>query len=453
MKNGNRLREPFILVLTATLILSALSFSDTEFSVGNFSSKKVDMFSDIEFQHKNIAYVFPDIVFTDKIKDSLSSIKRARDLIAVRSYSKDSIGAMDMFYKSLLLTKSKGKKTRIAYFGDSMIEGDLCTQDLRKSFQAMFGGRGVGFVPITSIVAGFRQTITHVFSKDWIKYDFHDKGGKEHPVGPSGSVFVPNAGSWVKYIAPKAYGPFNTIKLYYGTGNSDARVSITKDADVSTIVLNGANAINEAVVNENGTVNAVTMSFNCPTPINIYGASFESGSGVYLDNYAFRGNSGLPLTTVPFSIYNGFDEYFSYDLIVLQYGLNVVGHNVKTYSWFKKGFQAMVDHIKQAYPHASIMIVSLGDKGYRKDGVWNTEPDVLKVVQVQKEVAEENGIAFWNLYENMGGYNSMKRWVEGDTTLANQDYAHPNAKGAKKMSDLLFNKLIEGLNDYKAKVE
>jgi len=317
----------------------------------------------------------------------------------------------------------------------------------------MFGGRGVGFVPITSIVAGFRQTITHVFSSNWIKYDFHESGGAQHPLGPSGNVFVPSAGSWVKYSGPKAYGPFNAIKLYYGPGKPDARVSITKDADVSSFDLNGTNTINEAVVNENGTVNSVTMTFNCPTPINIYGTSFESGAGVYLDNYAFRGNSGLPLTSVPLNVYNGFDNYFNYDLIVLQYGLNVVGHNVKSYAWFKKGLQAMVDHIKMAYPHASILMVSLGDKGYRTDGVWNTEPDVLKVVQVQKEIAEENGLAFWNLYENMGGYNSMKHWVEGDTTFANQDYEHPNFKGAKKMSDMLFNKLMDGYNNYKAKVE
>jgi len=52
----------------------------------------------------------------------------------------------------------------------------------------------------------------------------------------------------------------------------------------------------------------------------------------------------------------------------------------------QKGLQAMVDHIKTAYPHASILMVSLGDKGYRKDGVWNTEPDVAKVIQVQKRL-------------------------------------------------------------------
>jgi hypothetical protein len=47
-----------------------------------------------------------------------------------------------------LKTTKKGK-IRIAYFGDSMIEGDLLTQTLRKLLQKEFGGYGVGFFPFT----------------------------------------------------------------------------------------------------------------------------------------------------------------------------------------------------------------------------------------------------------------------------------------------------------------
>lgn len=454
MKSGNRLREPFIIVLVTVLVFASLSFADTEFNMNGFTARKVDLFSEVKFEHRNIPYAIPEIVFTDALKDSLADIKRAHDKIAINSFRKDSMGAMDMFYRSLLMLQKKtGKRARIAYFGDSMIEGDLVTQDLRKSLQSLFGGRGVGFVPITSIVAGFRQTITHSFSHDWTVYNFNDKGGAEHPLGPSGYVFVPAPGSWVKYTGPKAYGPFSTIKLFYGTGNEHDKVTSTADGVPSEFVLQGTNSINELVLNEAASVNSIHVSFNCPSPINIYGASFEGGNGLYLDNYSFRGNSGLPLTSVPLNIYTSFDQYFNYDLVVLHYGLNVVGHKVKNYEWYKKGMQNMVEHIKMAYPNASILIVSLGDKGYRENGVWNTEPDVLKVVEVQKQVAEENGLAFWNTYENMGGYNSMKHWVEGDTAFARDDYAHPNFRGAKKISDMLFNKLMEGYNDYKTKNE
>jgi hypothetical protein len=453
MKAGNRLREPFIIVLSVVLILSALSFTNTEFATAYFTSRKVDLFSEVKFQHRSIAWVFPDPVFADQVKDSLARVRKERERTAINLFSRDSVGAMDFFYRSVSAIKKNGAKARIAYFGDSFVEGDLVTQDLRRELQQKFGGRGVGFVPITSIVAGFRVTITHSFSSDWTKYDFNEHGGEGHPVGPSGNVFVPAPGSWVRYTGPKSMGPFDGIKLYYGMGNDQARVRVKMDDVPSEQVLDGTRSVNEMVINSSGAVNSVTLTFNCPRPVNIYGASFEDGPGVYVDNYAFRGNSGLPLSSLSSSICTGFDNYFDYDLVVLQYGLNVVGHKLKGYTWYKEALEKIVDHMKEVFPHASILVVGMGDKSYLENGEWNTEPDVLKVLALQKQVAEEKGVAYWSLYENMGGYNSMKHWAEGDTVLANKDHAHPNAKGAKKVGEMLYNKLEEGYEDYKLKME
>ena len=63
-----------------------------------------------------------------------------------------------------------------------------------------------------------------------------------------------------------------------------------------------------------------------------------------------------------------------------------------------------------------------------------------------KNAAFENGCAFWDLYENMGGKNAMKSWVERTPPLAAKDYTHFNPKGAEYIGELLFNAL---LNDYK----
>ena len=45
------------------------------------------------------------------------------------------------------------RPVRIAYFGDSFIEADIFTADLRERFQSEFGGCGVGYVPITSSIS------------------------------------------------------------------------------------------------------------------------------------------------------------------------------------------------------------------------------------------------------------------------------------------------------------
>lgn len=442
------------MVLAAVLILGALSFTNTSYSLFGYESKKIDLLKDIRYTSQKHQPPFPDILFTDVLRDSINKVKQQQQRIAIQSFSKnDTVNAMDRFFRALYQTKQTGRKTRIAYFGDSMIEGDLLTQDLRASLQKLFGGSGVGFVPVTSIVAGFRQTIIHSFSSDWQVYNFNQPGGETHAIAPSGYTFVPNTGSWVSYTSPKAFRAFNQVKLYYGKSNGNNKIDVTLPGGSKQFSLQGDNSVNELTVNPSDYISSIRVNFKPSNPVNIYGFSFETPFGVLLDNYAFRGNSGLPLTSVPRELYQGFDNYFNYDLIVLQYGLNVVKHNTKDYSWYERGLENIIDNMKQNFPNTSLLIVSLGDKSYQETEAegYHTEPDVPVIVAMQRKVAEKTGVAFWNLYENMGGYDAMKHWVEGDTVYANHDYAHPNAKGAKRISDMLFNKLMEGYNHYVSK--
>ena len=50
---------------------------------------------------------------------------------------------------------SLDRPVRIAYFGDSFIEADILTGDLREMLQKRFGGCGVGYVPITTKISRF----------------------------------------------------------------------------------------------------------------------------------------------------------------------------------------------------------------------------------------------------------------------------------------------------------
>jgi hypothetical protein len=52
--------------------------------------------------------------------------------------------------KKLFQLETNQRKVRIAYYGDSMTDGDFIIQDFRANFQNKFGGQGVGFVAITS---------------------------------------------------------------------------------------------------------------------------------------------------------------------------------------------------------------------------------------------------------------------------------------------------------------
>jgi hypothetical protein len=68
---------------------------------------------------------------------------------------------------------------------------------------------------------------------------------------------------------------------------------------------------------------------------------------------------------------------------------------------------------------------------------------VPRLLAAQRSLAERNHAAFWNLYEAMGGENSMVSWVEESPALANKDYTHVNFRGAHKIAGLLFDYLMQ----------
>lgn len=83
-------------------------------------------------------------------------------IIPIEDFGAADSTALGRLYEKLLA----GEPVRIAFMGDSFVEGDILTADLRESLQDTFGGGGVGFVPAASPFTGFRQTVKTT-SKGW----------------------------------------------------------------------------------------------------------------------------------------------------------------------------------------------------------------------------------------------------------------------------------------------
>jgi hypothetical protein len=180
------------------------------------------------------------------------------------------------------------------------------------------------------------------------------------------------------------------------------------------------------------------LAFATHAPRPVYGVSFESNQGVTLDNFSFRGNSGMSLTRIPFKELAAFGKLLDYRLIILHYGVNVADAHNKTYGWYERAMARVVDRMQRAFPNASILIVGMSDKSSRIDGEFVTDPSVPRLLAAQQHLAQRNHAAFWNLFEAMGGENSMVSWVEDSPALANKDYTHVNFRGAHKIAGLLF---------------
>jgi hypothetical protein len=459
----NRLHEPFLLVLGALVILLVFSFVPFHFQAGPLEIHKINILSDISTGTDSVLLKPYQVVRTAADSSSDQKVlEKAHITVPIDQYpgiiqfGTDSSGGLHSFFAALHKLGKGKKKVRIAYFGDSMIEGDLITQDFRNLLQERFGGDGVGFMPVTSIVAGFRQSILHSFSTNWKDLTLLDPVSAEHGLGITGHTFIPfyssseqdssasGNESWVKYTAVgrKRLNRFGSVRMFYGKSDPSNSVSLHEG---KSYILDGNAAVNEVCLCPKS-VQGFKAVFRCGSSLNVYGFTMEGDSGIVLDNLSFRGNSGLPLTKMPYTVLSGLNKYLNYDLIILHYGVNVVNEKVRDYSWYEKGMTEVVKHLQNSFPSASVLIIGAGDKSTRVEGQYVTDPSIPVVIEAQRRVAKNTHTSFWNFYEAMGGEGSMIKWVKGDTVFANTDYTHFNSRGARKVGNLLYNYLVGEFN-------
>ena len=84
------------------------------------------------------------------------------------------------------------------------------------------------------------------------------------------------------------------------------------------------------------------------------GVALENETGVVVDNYSLRGNSGMTLSRLDSARCRELSAIRPYDLIVLQYGLNIVTDTVMQYGWYGKRMEEAVRHLRVCFPETDI---------------------------------------------------------------------------------------------------
>ncbi|MCM1313281.1 MAG: hypothetical protein NC206_07855 [Bacteroides sp.] len=454
-----------VAALMGMFFMPRLSFGDTEL-------RRVNILADVEQRHKDcgiIDFICEDSVVTDDmaVADS-TAVEAERKRIYVDEVPQgmvaiedrlDSVGTgreMDKFYRALSCASERN--VRIAYFGDSYIEGDILTQDLRHLFQERFGGKGVGFVDIMSPTAGFRQTVTQT-AAGWRAHHANDakelgfEAGKQ---GINGRYFIPSGQAVFGLRGQKRlYGAqldtMETATVFF-TPCGGLRVSVSVNGaeyytlfeDCDTSEQRQSRVMAQSV---NGHIGRFDMSVDGRPEARFYGVALEGRCGVTVDNFSMRGSNGWHISGIPEGTMRRFAQLRPYDLIVLHYGLNVASPKMSDYSYYTKRFVKTINLLKAAYPEASILVVGVGDRDAKDEyGELHTMKGVRELLYYQRNMAAETHVAFWNLYDAMGGDGSMVRMVE--KKQANLDYTHINFAGGKHIARLLFDVMMNGKDNY-----
>jgi len=435
-----------ILVLGALLLMGMLP----QYSVFGHQMRKVDVVSDLRMKT-----IEPDTIEAVLLPpppkpafvDSCQTGK-----VCIEDYSDGVSHGMTPFYKALDELKSNPKRlVKVAYYGDSFVEGDILTADLRQMLQEKYGGSGIGYSPITTISSGFRLSVRYnatgftrhsIMDTVYFNRSLQDVSNHYFKAGEEASI------------------RFRGQNKYYAHLDTFSRASfffIPGEETIVSAAINGKNVLTERfqgddlqVAEVEGKIGSVTFSVQeADSAALFYGVAMDGDSGIALDNLSMRGASGLNVRSIPAKMMRRFYKLRPYDLVIMQYGLNVATRLGSNYDGYIKGMQTTIQHLKEYYPGAAILIVSVADRDYKnEEGEVRTMPGIRNLIRYQQNLAAEEGVAFWNMFEAMGGNESMKTLVDAKPSMANYDYTHINSRGGKHLAGLLFDALVYGKEQY-----
>lgn len=445
MKNNNL--RPFIFLLFVSLIIIPLSFIPS-FSIGGYEVKTINFISDL--QKSTRSSIKTEKLVIDTIEHNITKYKCPEGITCIEDYGQDKPSGMSSFYKSLAQCDSLNRPVRIAYFGDSFVEGDILTADLREMLQQKFGGCGVGYLSIAPECPGFRKSVSQ-FSDGWETHQTIDTEGFIADKQSIAQTYAhPNGYSYTNIRANNTFSCASRFETstFYLISSYPVTINVSKNGEgKETITSKGTGKVEALSVH--GDMTQIRWEISGGNDILCHGVAVECNKGIVLDNLAMRSSSGMHLLSLNSDYLKQINEVRPYDLIILHYGLNIVNKHTMEYDGYVKRMSQFITKLKECFPNTSILITSVGDREDKINGNLHTMPSILSLIQYQQKMAADNEVAFWNLYNGMGGEGSIVKMTEMKPAEAQKDYTHITRKGGKTLAEQYFKAIMAGYEQYK----
>lgn len=344
-------------------------------------------------------------------------------------------------------------KVRIMVFGDSQLEGDRFTMRMRSDLRQIYGGTGPGLLqPLMPVM--FSRAYEVRSSGNWKRYNYlsYRDGTLPHrQIAPFMAVcrFLPPDSIATAPVtatvritpspfADKATSEYDNLRIIYGNLTDACTVTISSATGViaSDTLIRGGGP-NEFSRPVNG-VSDLRVTFSGVSSPDIFAFSLEGDTGIIVDNIPHRGSAGLEFTMADRNSQTDVLSLLSPDIIVLQYGLNVVKNVRDDYTYYQRGIERQINLLRDISPRSAILLMSLTDMAGSDSGTIASFSNIPKIRDAQRRAAESAGAAFWDTFEAMGGENSIVGWVDLNPPLAQKDYTHLTYAGSDSLAALLL---------------
>lgn len=403
------------------------------------------------------------------------------------------------FFRTLDALKSGQlqESIHIVHFGDSQLEGDRITAELRHRLQSRFGGCGPGLQGITNHLNA-KISVYQTNDKRWQWYPLFGKRSKQAPSkhfgllgnmyaftpappreeetteqgeAPADSLSSPvEADTSVAIAKEETKGKPLPVAFQIGTVYHRSKQAHANDREVQRVKVlfrNPAGQVEVQILHDGqvacsrqfeassslhmlvcdlpGDFQNIGIRFKGQGNIEVYGSSLECRTGIVVDNVPMRGSSGLEFTKIPAAHLRAQLKALNVKLLIFQFGVNV--GEAEDYTFYEELFYKQLKYFRELAPDIPILVISTSDRSKKEDTHYVSLKNIDKLRDAQRQAAFRAGCAFWDLLQAMGGLNSMPSWVK--EKLANKDYTHFTPRGARLVSEMLYEALMYEYELYK----
>lgn len=381
------------------------------------------------------------------------------------NFINDSAHTMDAFYESLLqLLAQKDTVIRIVHLGDSHIQAGYYGGQTMRLLHKSFGNAGRGWIAPFKIAKMNEPDDYFINSvnKDWVNARCTQRN-QLFPAG-LGGVGIESKASTINFdlgVTPNngAGYAFDQVVAYRDSRSMPLLPTGSKKEEV-TFIPDEQNKLQE--------IKADTFRLSTLTDtLCIQSTRRQEGTDSLLPAdsftnryYGFELTNGKPgilyhSVGVNSAMYVNYSkaEYVQQlallhpDLLIISLGTNEsYGRNFRK-AEFASQIRALLALVKTYMPHTTILLTTPAESYKRtwqnKKRVYVRNQNTEKVAEAIVSLAQEEGIACWDLFSASGGKGSYKKWYSAK--LFGRDRIHFTKEGYFEQGTLLYNALINGL--------
>lgn len=368
----------------------------------------------------------------------------------------DPTGDLSGFYRLLAAAEEgrPGAPARISVYSDSINGWDGVTSYLRHHLQERFGDGGRGWI---HVAPGW--TYQHHRDVRWNRSEGWRTEVVNRGRGPGGrygfgGVLASDGSRHCRVTFETtedhpAGGAISRFRLFYQAFPRGGAIGVSVDGGEREIVSARAPQMEDRVhqIDVADGFHSFELSVE-ERNLRLYGVVMErEGPGVVVDSIALIGARVARLLRFDQSHWQRQIELREPDLLVFWLGANNATSRGWTRDAFIRDYGQAIANARAARRSASCLVVSITDIGQR--GTGRTLDRVPRVIEAQREVAREQGCAFFDLFSAMGGRGTMRRWYDMSPRRGQPDFRHLTLPGAERIGQLIHESLIHGYEEYR----